>query len=244
LFSGYRVDWILFWRGGLARRTDAGRGRIFAANGKQRDGSGPAVDHLARTRGRASNGQIYWRWRDTARDLKTPSRQPLYCRVYSLPADGNISWEATAKVMPLGSERLVWGFRRDGFNLGVGGGSLRTTNIGEKLGRGDLLGIYSLPLVLRATMYSKKELKFIVGPDGPPMRAIHWAGYRRHIWRWRDACLYFLRNSSIRRSDFPHPISFVPSTVADDPFNLNTKSFAWPVSAVFDPSATLSPDKQ
>src|SRR6266404_4986306 len=142
---------------------------------------GPAFDHLSRT---AHANNVYLVVGVIERDAGT-----LYCTVLFFAPDGTFLGKHR-KVMPTGSERLVWGFG-DGSTLPV-----YDTELG-KLGAVICWENY-LPL-LRATMYSK-GIEIYCAPTADARDS--WLATVRHI-AVEGRCFVLSCNQFNRRQDFP-----------------------------------------
>jgi nitrilase len=162
-------------------RTDAGREDFRRYWESSVDVPGPAVDQLSRT-ARANN--IYLVVGVIERDRGT-----LYCTVLFLAPDGAFLGKHR-KVMPTGSERLVWGFG-DGSTLPV-----FDTHLG-KLGAVICWENY-LPL-MRAAMYAK-GIEIYCAPTADSRDS--WIASMRHI-AVEGRCFVLSCNQFCRRSDFP-----------------------------------------
>jgi nitrilase len=145
------------------------------------DVPGPAVDSLSRA---ASENDIFLIVGVVERDLGT-----LYCTVLFFAPDGSYMGKHR-KVMPTGSERLVWGFG-DGSTLPV-----FDTPLG-KLGAVICWENY-LPL-LRATMYAK-GIEIYCAPTADASDS--WFASMRHI-AVEGRCFVLSCNQFNRRCDFP-----------------------------------------
>ena len=176
----------------VGSRTDAGREDFRRYWESSVDVPGPAVDHLART---ARSNAIYLVVGVIERDAGT-----LYCTVLFFAPDGTFLGKHR-KVMPTGSERLVWGFG-DGSTLPV-----YDTELG-KLGAVICWENY-LPL-LRATMYSK-GIEIYCAPTADARDS--WLATVRHI-AVEGRCFVLSCNQFNRRGDFPTDYR---SVYGDDP---------------------------
>jgi nitrilase len=145
------------------------------------DVPGPAVDDLARA---ARINRIYLVIGVVEREGGT-----LYCTVLFFAPDGSFLGKHR-KVMPTGSERLVWGFG-DGSTLPV-----FETSLG-KLGAVICWENY-LPL-LRAAMYAK-GIEIYCAPTADSRDS--WAASMRHI-AIEGRCFVLSCNQFNRRRDFP-----------------------------------------
>jgi nitrilase len=162
-------------------RTDAGREDFRRYWESSVDVPGPAVDHLSRT---ARTNHIYLIVGVIERDAGT-----LYCTVLFLAPDGTFLGKHR-KVMPTGSERLVWGFG-DGSTLPV-----FDTQFG-KLGAVICWENY-LPL-MRAAMYAK-GIEIYCAPTADARDS--WIASVRHI-AVEGRCFVLSCNQFNRRRDFP-----------------------------------------
>jgi nitrilase len=145
------------------------------------DVPGPAVDELAKA---ARRNSIYLVIGVVERDRGT-----LYCSVLFFAPDGNLLGKHR-KVMPTGSERLVWGFG-DGSTMPV-----FETALG-KLGAVICWENY-LPL-LRAAMYAK-GIEIYCAPTADARDS--WIASMRHI-AVEGRCFVLSCNQFNRRRDFP-----------------------------------------
>jgi nitrilase len=145
------------------------------------DVPGPAVDDLGRA---ARNNRIFLVIGVVERDGGT-----LYCTVLFFAPDGSFLGKHR-KIMPTGSERLVWGFG-DGSTLPV-----FETSLG-KLGAVICWENY-LPL-LRAAMYAK-GIEIYCAPTADARES--WAASMRHI-AIEGRCFVLSCNQFNRRRDFP-----------------------------------------
>ena len=162
-------------------RTDAGREDFRRYWESSVDVPGPAVDRLSRT---ARANHIYLVIGVIERDGGT-----LYCTVLFFAPDGAFLGKHR-KVMPTGSERLVWGFG-DGSTLPV-----FDTALG-KLGAVICWENY-LPL-MRAAMYAK-GIEIYCAPTADARDS--WIASMRHI-AVEGRCFVLSCNQFNRRSDFP-----------------------------------------
>jgi nitrilase len=176
----------------VGSRTDQGREDFRRYWESSVDVPGPAVDQLERT---ARENRIYLVVGVVERDSGT-----LYCTVLFFAPDGTFLGKHR-KVMPTGSERLVWGFG-DGSTLPV-----YQTELG-KLGAVICWENY-LPL-LRATMYSK-DIELYCAPTADTRDS--WIATVRHI-AVEGRCFVLSCNQFNRRSDFPADYA---SLHGDDP---------------------------
>ena len=145
------------------------------------DVPGPAVDELGRA---ARNNRIFLVIGVVERDGGT-----LYCTVLFFAPDGSFLGKHR-KIMPTGSERLVWGFG-DGSTLPV-----FETPLG-KLGAVICWENY-LPL-MRAAMYAK-GIEIYCAPTADARES--WAASMRHI-AIEGRCFVLSCNQFNRRRDFP-----------------------------------------
>jgi nitrilase len=165
----------------VGSRTDEGREDFRRYWESSVDVPGPAVDQLART---ARKNGIHLVVGVIERDSGT-----LYCTVLFFAPDGTFLGKHR-KVMPTGSERLVWGFG-DGSTLPV-----YETELG-KLGAVICWENY-LPL-LRASMYSK-GIEIYCAPTADARDS--WLATVRHI-AVEGRCFVLSCNQFNRRRDFP-----------------------------------------
>src|SRR5882762_7963452 len=165
----------------VGSRTDAGREDFRRYWESSVDVPGPAVDHLVRT---ARSNAVYLVVGVIEREAGT-----LYCTVLFFAPDGTFLGKHR-KVMPTGSERLVWGFG-DGSTLPV-----YHTELG-RLGAVICWENY-LPL-LRATKYSK-GIEIYCAPTADARDS--WLATVRHI-AVEGRCFVLSCNQFNRRSDFP-----------------------------------------
>jgi nitrilase len=176
----------------VGSRTEAGREDFRRYWESSVDVPGPAVDQLSQT---ALANKIYLVVGVIERDGGT-----LYCSVLFFAPDGAFLGKHR-KVMPTGSERLVWGFG-DGSTLPV-----FPTELG-KLGAVICWENY-LPL-LRAAMYSK-GIEIYCAPTADARDS--WLSTVRHI-AVEGRCFVLSCNQFNRRRDFPADYR---SAFADDP---------------------------
>ena len=162
-------------------RTDAGREDFRRYWESSVDVPGPAVDQLSRT---ARANHIHLVVGVIERDAGT-----LYCTVLFFAPDGAFLGKHR-KVMPTGSERLVWGFG-DGSTLPV-----YDTELG-KLGAVICWENY-LPL-MRAAMYAK-GIEIYCAPTADARDS--WIASMRHI-AVEGRCFVLSCNQFNRRRDFP-----------------------------------------
>src|ERR1700687_5806842 len=165
----------------VGSRTDEGREDFRRYWESSVDVPVPAVDYLART---ARNNAIYLVVGVVERDAGT-----LYCTVLFFAPDGTLLGKHR-KIMPTGSERLVWGFG-DGSTLPV-----FETPLG-KLGAVICWENY-LPL-MRAAMYAK-GIEIYCAPTADPRDS--WIASMRHI-AVEGRCFVLSANQFNRRRDFP-----------------------------------------
>ncbi len=165
----------------VGSRTDEGREDFRRYWESSVDVPGRVVDYLART---ASSNAIYLIVGVVERDAGT-----LYCTVLFFSPDGTFLGKHR-KVMPTGSERLVWGFG-DGSTLPV-----YETEFG-KVGAVICWENY-LPL-LRASMYAK-GIEIYCAPTADARDS--WLATVRHI-AVEGRCFVLSCNQFNRRSDFP-----------------------------------------
>jgi nitrilase len=162
-------------------RSDAGREDFRRYWESSVDVPGPAVDHLSNT---ARTNRIHLVVGVIERDAGT-----LYCTVLFFAPDGAFLGKHR-KVMPTGSERLVWGFG-DGSTLPV-----FDTEFG-KLGAVICWENY-LPL-MRAAMYAK-GIEIYCAPTADARES--WIASVRHI-AVEGRCFVLSCNQFNRRRDFP-----------------------------------------
>ena len=165
----------------VGSRTDEGREDFRRYWESSVDVPGPAVDYLART---VRRNAIYLVVGVVERDAGT-----LYCTVLFFAPDGTLLGKHR-KIMPTGSERLVWGFG-DGSTLPV-----YETELG-KVGAVICWENY-LPL-LRAAMYAK-GIEIYCAPTADARDS--WLATVRHI-AIEGRCFVLSCNQFNRRSDFP-----------------------------------------
>lgn len=165
----------------VGSRTDEGREDFRRYWESSVDVPGPAVDHLA---GTARKNGIQLVVGVIERDSGT-----LYCTVLFFAPDGAFLGKHR-KIMPTGSERLVWGFG-DGSTLPV-----YDTELG-KLGAVICWENY-MPL-LRASMYAK-GIEIYCAPTADARDS--WLATVRHI-AIEGRCFVLSCNQFNRRSDFP-----------------------------------------
>jgi nitrilase len=176
----------------VGARTDAGREEFRRYWESSVDVPGPAVDQLSRT---ARVNDIYLVLGVVERDRGT-----LYCSVLFFAPDGSLLGKHR-KIMPTGSERLVWGFG-DGSTMPV-----FDTSLG-KLGAVICWENY-LPL-MRAAMYAK-GIEIYCAPTADARDS--WIASMRHI-AVEGRCYVLSCNQFNRRSDFPPDYC---SSFPDDP---------------------------
>jgi nitrilase len=165
----------------IGARTDAGREEFRRYWESSVDVPGPAVDQLATT---AQTNDIYLVVGVIERDGGT-----LYCTVLFFAPDGQYLGKHR-KIMPTGSERLVWGFG-DGSTMPV-----FDTTLG-KVGAVICWENY-LPL-MRAAMYAK-GVELYCAPTADARDS--WLASMRHI-AIEGRCFVLSCNQFSRRSDFP-----------------------------------------
>jgi nitrilase len=165
----------------VGSRTDEGREEFRRYWESSVDVPGPAADYLART---ARHNAIHLVVGVVERDAGT-----LYCTVLFFAPDGTLLGKHR-KIMPTGSERLVWGFG-DGSTLPV-----YETELG-KVGAVICWENY-LPL-LRASMYAK-GIEIYCAPTADARDS--WLATVRHI-AVEGRCFVLSCNQFNRRSDFP-----------------------------------------
>jgi nitrilase len=165
----------------VGSRSDKGREDFRRYWESSVDVPGPAVDELGRA---ARNNHIYLVIGVVERDGGT-----LYCTILFFAPDGSFLGKHR-KVMPTGSERLVWGFG-DGSTLPV-----FETPLG-KLGAVICWENY-LPL-MRAAMYAK-GIEIYCAPTADARDS--WAASMRHI-AIEGRCFVLSCNQFNRRRDFP-----------------------------------------
>ena len=165
----------------VGSRSEAGREQFRRYWDSSVDVPGPAVDHLART---ARESRVYLVVGVVERDGGT-----LYCTVLFFAPEGTLLGKHR-KVMPTGSERLVWGFG-DGSTLPV-----FETEVG-RVGAVICWENY-LPL-LRAAMYSK-GIEIYCAPTADSRDS--WIATMRHV-AVEGRCFVLSCNQFNRRRDFP-----------------------------------------
>jgi len=165
----------------VGSRSDQGRDDFRRYWESSVDVPGPAVDEIGRV---ARSNRIYVVIGVVERDGGT-----LYCSVLFFGSDGAYLGKHR-KVMPTGSERLVWGFG-DGSTMPV-----IDTAVG-KLGAVICWENY-LPL-LRAAMYAK-GIEIYCAPTADARDS--WIASMRHI-AVEGRCFVLSSNQFNRRSDFP-----------------------------------------
>lgn len=176
----------------VGSRTEEGREEFRRYWESSVDVPGPAVDHLGRT---ARSNRIYLVVGVVERDSGT-----LYCTVLFFAPDGSFLGKHR-KIMPTGSERLIWGFG-DGSTLPV-----FDTEVG-KLGAVICWENY-LPL-LRSAMYAK-GIEIYCAPTADARDS--WIASMRHI-AVEGRCFVLSCNQFNRRRDFPAQYR---SAFGDDP---------------------------
>lgn len=182
----------------VGSRTEKGRDDFHRYWESSVDVPGPAVEELART---ARKHRIYLVIGVVERDGGT-----LYCTVLFFAPDGSLLGKHR-KVMPTGSERLVWGFG-DGSTLPV-----FDTPLG-KLGAVICWENY-LPL-LRAAMYAK-GIELYCAPTADCRDS--WIASMQHI-AVEGRCFVLSCNQFNRRRDFPADYD---SIYGDDPERVVTR---------------------
>ncbi len=165
----------------VGARTDGGREEFRRYWESSVDVPGPAVDRLSRT---ARDNRIH-----LVVGVVERAGGTLYCTVLFFAPDGTLLGKHR-KVMPTGSERLVWGFG-DGSTLPV-----FDTELG-KLGAVICWENY-LPL-LRASMYAK-GIELYCAPTADARDS--WLATVRHI-AVEGRCFVLSCNQFNRRRDFP-----------------------------------------
>jgi nitrilase len=165
----------------VGSRTDQGREDFRRYWESSVDVPGPAVDELAQT---ARENQLYLVIGVVEREGGT-----LYCCVLFFAPDGAFLGKHR-KIMPTGSERLVWGFG-DGSTMPV-----FDTPLG-KLGAVICWENY-LPL-MRAAMYAK-DIQIYCAPTADARDS--WIASMRHI-AVEGRCFVLSCNQFNRRRDFP-----------------------------------------
>jgi nitrilase len=176
----------------VGSRSDEGREQFRHYWESSVDVPGPAVNALGRA---AKNYDIYLVVGVVERDRGT-----LYCLVLFFAPDGSYLGKHR-KVMPTGSERLIWGFG-DGSTMPV-----FETPLG-KIGAVICWENY-LPL-MRAAMYAK-GIELYCAPTADPRDS--WIASIRHI-AVEGRCFVLSCNQFNRRRDFPHDY---PSSLGEDP---------------------------
>ncbi|HET9742354.1 MAG TPA: nitrilase-related carbon-nitrogen hydrolase [Terriglobales bacterium] len=173
-------------------RTDEGRRDFQRYWESSVDVPGPAVDELART-ARANN--VYLVIGVVERDRGT-----LYCCVLFFAPDGAFLGKHR-KIMPTGSERLVWGFG-DGSTMPV-----FDTPLGKM---GAVICWENYLLLMRAAMYAK-GIEIYCAPTADMRDS--WIASMRHI-AVEGRCFVLSCNQFNRRRDFPADYR---SAFGDDP---------------------------
>ena len=165
----------------VGSRSDKGREDFHRYWESSVDVPGPVVDRLART---AREGSIYLVMGAIEREGGT-----LYCSVLFFAPDGTFLGKHR-KVMPTGSERLVWGFG-DGSTLPV---------FDTPLGRVGAVICWEnyLPL-MRTAMYAK-GIEIYCAPTADARDL--WLASMRHI-AVEGRCFVLSCNQFNRKSDFP-----------------------------------------
>lgn len=176
----------------IGARSQEGRELFRRYHASSIDVPGPAVDILATI---ARQNKIYLVIGVIERDGGT-----LYCTVLSFAPDGRFLGKHR-KLMPTGSERLVWGFG-DGSTLPV-----YDTDIGRL---GSVICWENYMPMMRAAMYGQR-IQIYCAPtaDGRPT----WAPSMQHI-ALEGRCFVLSSNQFCRRSDYP---SDYPSDLPEDP---------------------------
>ncbi|MEI6668679.1 MAG: nitrilase-related carbon-nitrogen hydrolase [Acidobacteriota bacterium] len=165
----------------VGSRTDAGRNDYLRYWQSSVDVPGPSVDRLGAMA--RANG-IYLVIGVIERDIGT-----LYCTVLFFAADGTLLGKHR-KLMPTGSERLVWGFG-DGSTLPV---------FETPLGRlGAVICWENYMPLLRTAMYSK-GIQIYCAPTADNRDS--WLATVRHI-AMEGRCFVLSCNQFARRCDFP-----------------------------------------
>ena len=177
----------------IGARSDEGREAFRRYWESSVDVPGPAVDELART---ARDYAIYLVIGVVERDRGT-----LYCTVLFLAPDGTYLGKHR-KVMPTGSERLVWGFG-DGSTMPV---------FATPVGRLGALICWEnyLPL-MRASMYAK-GIEIYCAPTADARDS--WIAAMRHI-AVEGRCFVLSCNQFNRRRDFPDDFRSLPGETPD-----------------------------
>lgn len=165
----------------VGSRTEQGRDDFRRYWQSSVDVPGPAVEELGRA---ACDNRIYLVIGVIERDRGT-----LYCSILFFAPDGSFMGKHR-KIMPTGSERLVWGFG-DGSTLPV-----FDTPLG-KLGAVICWENY-LPL-MRAAMYAK-GIQIYCAPTADARD--NWIASMRHI-AVEGRCFVLSANQFSRRTDFP-----------------------------------------
>jgi nitrilase len=178
----------------VGSRSDEGREEFRRYWESSVDVPGPAVEQMATT---ARKNGIYLVIGVAERDAGT-----LYCSVLFFDPDGRYLGKHR-KVMPTGSERLVWGFG-DGSTLPV-----FDTAVG-KLGAVICWENY-LPL-MRAAMYAK-GIEIYCAPTADARDS--WLASMQHI-AVEGRCFVLSCNQFNRRSDFPPGYRFASSHGPDE----------------------------
>ncbi len=182
----------------VGSRSDEGREQFRRYWDSSVDIPGPAVEALART---AKSCRIYLVIGVIERDRGT-----LYCTVLFFAPDGSYLGKHR-KVMPTGSERLVWGFG-DGSTMPV-----YDTPLG-KVGAVICWENY-LPL-MRAAMYAK-GIQLYCAPTADARDS--WIASMRHI-AVEGRCFVLSCNQFNRRRDFPPDYG---AELGDDPDAIVTR---------------------
>lgn len=165
----------------IGARTAEGRELFRRYHASSIDVPGPAVDVLA---GIARQNRIHLVIGVIERDGGT-----LYCTVLTFAPDGRFLGKHR-KLMPTGSERLVWGFG-DGSTLPV---------YDTELGRlGSVICWENYMPMMRAAMYAQR-IQIYCAPtaDGRPT----WVPSMQHV-ALEGRCFVLSSNQFCRRSDYP-----------------------------------------
>jgi nitrilase len=176
----------------VGSRSDEGREQFRRYWESSVDVPGPAVNALGRT---AKSYDIY-----LVVGVVERERGTLYCSVLFFAPDGSYLGKHR-KLMPTGSERLIWGFG-DGSTMPV-----FETPLG-KMGAVICWENY-LPL-MRAAMYAK-GIELYCAPTADPRDS--WIASMRHI-AVEGRCFVLSCNQFNRRRDFPPDY---PSSLGEDP---------------------------
>ena len=171
---------------------------------------GPAVDALGRI---AKQSQAYLVMGVIERDGGT-----LYCTVVTFAPDGRFLGKHR-KLMPTGSERLVWGFG-DGSTM-----PLFETEIGRL---GSVICWENYMPMMRAAMYAQRvEVYCAPTADGRPT----WLPSMQHI-ALEGRCFVLSSNQFCRRSDYPDDY---PSDLPSEPDAIVSRGG----SCIVDPLGTV-----